>query len=72
MLENVLLKREREREIERHRERIEGCCWNNVVNESKRLEHPLINIHFTLLDNEQKPQTNSARKLRSDHIIDLI
>ena len=23
-----------------------------------------INIHFTLLDNEQKPQTNSARKLR--------
>ena len=68
MLENVLLKRE----IERHREMIERCCWNNVVNESKRLEHPLINIHFTLLDNEQKPQTNSARKLRSDHIIDLI
>ena len=74
MLRNMLLRRERERERERERKRgrERRWCWNNVVNKRKRLEHPLINIHFTLLDNEQKPQTNSARKLRSDHIIDLI
>ena len=31
---------------------------------SKKLGNAMFNIHFTSLDNEQKPQTNSARKLR--------
>ena len=57
---------------ERERERERGELQTTLYTRGKRLEHPLINIHFTLLDNEQKPQTNSARKLRSDHIIDLI
>ena len=47
------------------REREEAVYSNNVEGKTARtICMMFINIHFTLLDNEQKPQTNSARKLR--------